>query len=143
MQITSSAYESILSAFPAAPPEHGGIIGGRNGIVSEFCHDSSTGPLYQAIYEPDAALLNETIEEWHRSGIECYGVIHSHPEGQNALSEGDLKFIASVMAHMETGEKLYFPVVLPGKIIPYSALKTEDSMTLTKEFIDILLDDIG
>ncbi len=138
MKITNSVFKDILLSFPPAPPEHGGIIGGKNGIISVFCHDS-VGPSEQAVYVPDVMFLNGVIEEWHRSGISFYGMIHSHMKNEPTLSEGDIKYIKAVMAEMDIGEKLYFPIVLPGYIIPYVATKTVTSVNIVKEELDVLL----
>lgn len=138
MRITDDVMKKILSSFPDAPPEHGGILGGQNGVVSVFHYDRAGSP-DQAAYEPDTEVLNSVIEQWNHSGISFYGIVHSHMENQPTLSEGDLQYIRLVMQSMDIGEKLYFPIVLPGRIIPFAALKTADCVNLKQEDLDVFL----
>lgn len=63
MKISNETFLNILSSFPSAPPECGGIIGGQSGVISELCIDS-TGSKEYAVYEPNVDYLNRTIEEW-------------------------------------------------------------------------------
>ena len=39
MNILKKTYNCILNMTPHVPPETGGIIGGRNGIITDFCAD--------------------------------------------------------------------------------------------------------
>lgn len=137
MKITDSILKNILSSFPSAPPEHGGIIGGKDGIVSVFCYDNA-GPSEQAVYIPDTAYLNGVIEEWYRSGISFYGMVHSHMKNEHGLSTGDIRYIEAIMAKTEPGEKLYFPIVLSGKIIPYAAIKTKTSVNIEQDVLNVI-----
>ena len=137
MKMTNDIFISILSSFPSAPPECGGIIGGQDGVISEFCFDS-TGPTEQAVYEPNVDYLNRTIEEWRQSGISFYGIIHSHMKNEPDLSKGDIEYIQLIMADLDVGTKLYFPIVMPGYIIPFVAIKANDTVNIQKEELDVL-----
>ena len=137
MKITNEIFLDILSSFPSAPPECGGIIGGKDGVISEFCFDN-TGSEKQAVYEPNADYLNRIIEDWSRSGIVFYGIIHSHMKNEPDLSNGDIAYIQLVMSDLAVGAKLYFPIVMPGYIIPFVATKTENSVNIQKEELDVL-----
>lgn len=71
MKMTNEIFIDILSSFPFAPPECGGIIGGQDGVINRFCFDNK-GSEEQAVYEPNADYLNRIIEEWSQSGISFY-----------------------------------------------------------------------
>lgn len=137
MKMTNEIFIGILSSFPSAPPECGGIIGGQDGVVCKFCFDNM-GSDEHAVYEPNVDYLNRTIEEWRRSGISFYGIIHSHMKSETDLSKGDIEYIQLIMEDFDVGEKIYFPIVMPGYIIPFAATKTENSITIQKENLDIL-----
>lgn len=137
MKMTNETFIDILSSFPSAPPECGGIIGGQDGVISRFCFDNK-GSEKQAVYEPNADYLNRIIEEWSQSGISFYGIIHSHMKNEPDLSRGDIEYIQLVMADLDVGEKLYFPIVMPGYIIPFVATKTENTVNIQKEELDVL-----
>ena len=135
MKITATVWKRWL-ALPPAPPEWGGIFGGDNGIVREFCYDNS-GPSQQALYCPNVTFLNNVMKEWDCRGISFYGIVHSHMEGQATLSQGDIRYIRAVMAQRNVGEKLYFPLVLPGMIVVYAAVKTESAVVIEQEKAEV------
>lgn len=137
MKISNETFLNILSSVPSAPPECGGIIGDQSGVISELCIDN-TGSKEYVVYEPNVDYLNRTIEEWRRSGISFYGIIHSHMKNEPDLSKGDIEYIQLVLADLDVGAKLYFPIVLPGHIIPFVATKTDNSINIQKEELDVL-----
>ncbi len=130
--------EGLLSSLPVAPPEEGGIIGGRNGVITRFYHDSGTGSRDEFSYEPDVDTLNEVISDWFAEGIDFYGIIHTHPYGQDSLSGGDREYILKIMSGSENGKRLYFPIVTGGRIIPFVAVKKECSAEISEEPLEII-----
>ena len=137
MKILNHVFENIMLSFPPAPPECGGIIGGKNEMITVYCFDR-TGPTNQAVYIPNAIYLNAVIEKWRCCGIAFYGIVHSHPNHEPGLSDGDIQYIKDVMKEMEIGSKLYFPVVLTKRLIPYVAIKTKRSVKIEQEELEIL-----
>ncbi len=138
MKILKDVYLQIMSEYDAVPPEHGGIMGGKNGIVTVYYHDKTDGVTDKAIYEPNAELLNAVIENWDKTGISFYGMVHSHPENETALSDGDMEYIKKLFSSLEEGAKLYFPIVLPKQtIVPYSVQKSKGIVTAIRERLEI------
>lgn len=114
MQIAKSVYEKILSKYPIPPPEQGGILGMRNGVVCEYYHDTGCFRTGRAVYEPNVDILNQKIEEWDDIGIQFVGIVHSHMLEQETLSSGDRAYIKAVFDVVsESVDKLYFPIVIP------------------------------
>ena len=111
MKITVDVFKNIIQSFPVAPPEHGGIIGGSNGIITEFCYDCA-GPVDQAVYEPNADYLNELIGKWKETGVSFYGIIHRHIKDELELSKGDIEYIEFLMSDLDIDTKIYFPIVV-------------------------------
>lgn len=140
MKITRNVLVEILNC-PSVPPETGGIIGGTNGIVTEFIFDAGIADLTRAVYTPDVNRLNECIRKWANGGIEWMGMLHSHPIGQERLSSDDLVYVEKVLSALPLSHrKLYFPIIVPrSKLIPYYAYKRKAlPVKIVKESLDIL-----
>ena len=141
MKIEKCFYESFLSSCPYAPPEIGGILGGKNGVVTDVVIDNRNAVLNKAIYIPDIDFLNFKIEEWEKQNIEFYGIFHTH-FCVSALSNDDRINIEKVMYSMPKSIiKLYFPIVIPQKeMIAYVAERNNNKINIDLEDIDIIKD---
>lgn len=128
MHIKRDVLKEILNQIPPAPPETGGIIGGRDQIVSLFETDPGINTANPGCYTPDTVKLNQIIRKWERSGIDFYGIVHSHMCGQTGLSSGDMEYIKDIMRSMPDEIKyLYFPIVIDGKeLYSFKALKAPE-----------------
>lgn len=139
MKIEKCFYESFLSSCPYAPPEIGGILGGKNGVVTDIVIDNRNAVLNKAIYIPDIDFLNFKIEEWEKQNIEFYGIFHTH-FSDNTLSNDDRINIEKVMYSMPKSIiKLYFPIVIPQKeMVVYLAERKNNKINIYLEDIDII-----
>ena len=74
---SESVMGEILKKLPCEPPEIGGILGGKNGVVT--CHVLDYGKTggSPCSYTPNIAYLNRKIEEWFKDGIEFMGIFHT------------------------------------------------------------------
>lgn len=141
MRILKSIYDEILTNTPVLPPETGGIIGGRDGIVTSVYFDkgelSNSAP---SVYSPNIMLINKVIYNWSESGISFYGIFHSHYSRDRKLSSGDKKYIMEIMRAMPvTVGQLYFPIVLPKQtILGYQASRTDSTVHIACDMIEIL-----
>lgn len=138
MQITEQVYYSIYS-FPNAPPEIGGILGGKNGVVTDIVIDNRNAVSNKAIYIPNIDFLNSKIEKWEKQNIEFYGIFHTH-FSDNTLSKDDRINIEKIMYSMPKSIiKLYFPIVIPQKeMIAYVAERKNNKINIYLEDIDII-----
>lgn len=120
MNISKILYHQILSLVPMYPPECGGIIAGKNNIVSHFCIDENKQTSISE-YSPNINFINETITLWQKKGIDFLGIFHTHPEYGRILSQNDKKYITKIMLHLnQENIELLFPIIIPRKeIIPY------------------------
>lgn len=111
--------EELRLQISETPPESGGILGGRNGIVTNFLADKGKMGGPQCSYTPDTDFLNQAIKRWAEQGIGFMGMFHTHFGGAETLSEGDKAYIVRIMKAMpEEINCLYFPiVVMPGRRI--------------------------
>lgn len=139
MLISQDAYQEILSAFSPVPPEAGGILGGFDGIICYFAFDAGTHTPDHASYCPDVERLNSIISHWHASGIGFYGMVHSHPAGQETLSSGDRLYIRRIMECIPgRTASLYFPILIPGKkLVSFVAEKELDHIEIRSDAIII------
>lgn len=139
MTIDQHTYHALSAAFSPVPPEAGGILGSKNGCICAFVYDPGIPDLTRNCYTPDVDFLNWVTEQWQEAGIIFCGIVHSHPPGQQTLSEADLDYIRTIMDSMPTQiSELYFPIDIPGDgIFPYLARHggavTSDIITITKE----------
>lgn len=109
--ITESVYQEIMGTIGSVLPESGGILGMKDGVISDFCYDenpSGTGNTYI----PDLARLNSALQMWHQTGVEFAGVIHSHPSDMRQLSYADIRYAMQIMNANDLCE-VYFPLVFP------------------------------
>lgn len=123
MTIDQHTYNVLSAAFSPVPPEAGGILGSSDGCICAFVYDPGTPDMSRNCYTPDVDFLNRIIEQWQDQGIAFCGIVHSHPPGQQNLSEADLEYIQTILNCIPKQiHALYFPIVIPGEgIFPYLA----------------------
>ncbi|MBR6800877.1 MAG: hypothetical protein IKM61_03915 [Eubacteriaceae bacterium] len=137
MKITKSVYDGILAFTPPAPPERGGILGGKDGKIIIYASDTGGKSEYDR-YTPDTQSINKIIETWEKIGIGFMGIYHSHFQDGESLSNGDIKYIKKIMSVMPEKAVLYFPLILPGKIIAYRAENASPTVHITSDDIEII-----
>lgn len=140
LKIKKSVYESLLADSPCVPPESGGILGGNDKIVTCFLADAGKSPTEFNRYEPDTKKINNVISDWLNCGIDFIGIFHTHPSGDEKLSQADLIYIKSIMTNIkEYTNTLYFPIVIPKeKIICYCTVNVEDEISVFQTAIEII-----
>jgi len=141
MKIRKNTYLKLLNSYsPLVPPEEGGILGARNGVICEYEHDCSEQTSNVAVYEPNAEFLNSIISKWEKENIVFAGMVHSHMPNETQLSDSDKKYAQEILKAMPKEiQKLYFPIVLRGKeLIVYSICNNSVALKMKKENIEIV-----
>lgn len=118
--------------------EAGGIIGGKNGVVTVYAVDRSQKSQHPCTYIPDVSMLNQTIRQWYEEDLVLMGIFHTHHFGVRTLSEGDKSYIQKVMSVAPPEvRKMYFPVVvMPGKeVVAYIAERINNGIRITKDTV--------
>ena len=137
MKFTKSALEFIHKQISDTPPETGGILGSRDGIVvSEVIMDKPKGAQYACFYAPDIEFFNTCIEQWQKENIAFAGIFHTHFFDVGTLSDADKEYITSIMNAMpDEITELFFPIyTLPKReLICYRAVKHGDSIRILSE----------
>jgi len=140
MQIVEKVYDDILNRCFVISNETGGILGGKDNIITEFKFDKGTSQSSKQHYYPNIQKLNNCIENWQDRDIQFYGIIHSHLKEERTLSDGDLKYIRTIILSMPTHITfLYFPIVLPQKeIVSFKAMRVKNEVSIINSNIKII-----
>ena len=142
MKIYKKLYGYILNNVSKKPPESGGILGKKNGIVCNVYFDKGIITEKMCSYEPNVELLNNIIEKWQQENIDFCGIFHTHFYGVKTLSDGDKEYINRIITAMpENINKLYFPIVLPeyNEMVNYMARKKNQTVIINKS--DIIVEE--
>ena len=139
-KIKKSVYDFLLFDIPYAPPECGGILGGINEIVMFYVKDLGSASPNSNRYYPDVDKLNSVIAEWTAVGIDFMGIFHTHPSGDEKLSQADYEYIESILENVsEYTDSLYFPLLIPKeKIMCYCAVNIAGEIDVFQVAIDII-----
>lgn len=140
MEISCEIYNIIINSRTEKPPETGGILGEKNGVIIETYLDSGIQTANMCSYIPNVDMLNKIIKEWQEKGIMFSGVFHTHFWGVKTLSKTDKEYIYAIMKNMPKEIKgLYFPlVVMPEKeMICYRAELINEKLAIEIESIKV------
>lgn len=139
MNIGSEAVLDLIRyGVSSAPPESGGILGGRNDTVTNICLDKGIVSKHPCSYTPNTRFLNEQIKQWAEGGIQFMGMFHVHFGGTESLSEGDKEYITHIMEAMPKEIScLYFPVVVmpEHKVVAYRAVRSNGKVAIKRDCI--------
>ncbi len=139
MIITRQIKETVPLMFSPAPPEQGGILGMKDGVISAFVLDNSEQKTESAEYSPNTQFLNRQIEKWADEGIEFCGILHSHPSGQTTLSGSDMEYIKELYHVNLWLEKTYFPLIIDGcDMIVYAVEKSNGKIEVKRTQPEII-----
>ena len=141
MVIERDIYYSIINSASPTPPESGGILGGKDGIIIESLEDNGMPSCRMCSYYPNVRLLNQAIKGWQSREIDFMGIYHIHYWSVSTLSEGDKLYISKIMDNMPKEiEKLYFPIlVMPEKEIAcYVARRISGKLVIEKDSIVLM-----
>lgn len=139
MKINNNIYLKMLTC-PNVPPETGGILGSKNGIICEYFFDEGLADSSRAIYKPDIDKLNKQISIWNNERTAFCGIAHTHIFGQHSLSDDDIIYIKSIMNSMPASVKfLYFPIIIPKQyIFPYKAFRNGNNISIVSNRLIII-----
>lgn len=114
LQITTDAYQSIVTKIGSGIPEKGGILMGKDGIITNFIYDENahtTGSTYSL----NVGFLNPIIKEVKKEGKQLLGILHSHPYGAFELSNPDKEYFMSQFKNFPDLDFMYTPIVFSAK----------------------------
>jgi hypothetical protein len=140
VKINKDIYEKLLNT-PEVPPESGGILGGKDQIISKVMFDQGL-ITREGQYKPDVMFLNQTIKGWSRCGIEFYGIFHTHAKQWLDLSGEDKKYIVKIMNSMpDSVHEILFPIVFPEYTVSwFKAEKHYETVDIREISIEIFVE---
>lgn len=110
MKIKRKVLNEIVSTIGKKKPETGGVLGIRNDVICAFYFDINSD-YQEGEYCPDTNDINLKLQEWGEDGIDFAGLIHSHPNNCQLLSNGDKVGIETIVKAIPPFDALYFPIV--------------------------------
>lgn len=141
MLIEKVIHDNIINNIMQAPPETGGLLGGINGVVTDFefdIYDKQNS--FENSYKPNVNYFNKTIKQWLEEGVEFLGIFHSHVENETSLSLPDRGYIRQIMANLpDSIEKLYFPLIFPRRKMLVFVAKRDGNVVKIREEKAVLL----
>ena len=112
MKIKRCIYEQLIG-LPCVPPEMGGILGGKDGVIDKIILDEEES-YHEGIYVPNTSFLNKCIQRWNCENIIFLGMFHTHALNWPELSTEDKRYILQITYAMPGHvNKLYFPLIFP------------------------------
>lgn len=108
--MTKEVYDQILDTIAVQPPETGGVLGKKNGIICKYFYDDNAD-IIQYRYVPNVKKLNTILAQWLKDDIEFAGIIHSHPEDVNELSYADIQYARKILQENSL-EYVIFPLIV-------------------------------
>jgi len=114
LRITTSAYQDIIRKIGSGIPEKGGLLMGKDGIVTDFIFDQNANTT-STTYELNIGYLNPLIKLYKRQGYSLLGIVHSHPHGCKELSPQDKDYFKSQFSNFPALDRLYTPIVFSAK----------------------------
>lgn len=112
LKLSKNVFSQIRDTIGMHPPECGGVLGAREGeIVTEFYFDEyGTGSADR--YVPNVQMINDMlIHEWMPRGILMVGIVHSHSNGNEVPSCGDISYGMRILQALDTVDRFYLPIV--------------------------------
>ena len=110
--LTPKVYSQICHTLTSHLPESGGVLGGTaDGIITDYYFDA-TGISRPDAYIPDVEAINRVLaEDWMVRGVLMRGIVHSHANGVDVPSCGDIAYGVQILAALDTVEEFYLPIV--------------------------------
>lgn len=138
LRITERTYLDIMHELGTRPPEAGGALFGPidSDLVTHFRLDENaqTTP---ASFTLDHVGLNQALKKYLGAGIDCKGIVHSHPPFVTAPSQGDLAYVRKCFAN-ERNQGLHvfaLPIVCNGRFLPYLITKDDLATPLLAQLV--------
>ena len=142
--MTDQVYTAISQTIGRCMPEQGGILGSSDGIHIDHYYFDKNAWVTGSTYTFDTETLNRVIAQWNEQDIRFVGVIHSHPRGCNAPSQGDMAISRTILESMDMDGRIFTPIVQVGPkldgtitIYPYTF---EQTVVMKRQPLDISRD---
>lgn len=101
--MSKQVFSDVSATIGNAPAETGGMLGMRNGIISDFYFDKTADVNFRQ-YSPDSAACSRILNgEWYPNGIRFCGFVHSHAVDP-LPSESDTQYMQKICAAVTSAD---------------------------------------
>lgn len=114
LKITTEVFQEIVKTIGSGIPEKGGILLGKDGIITDFVFDENAHTS-SSTYSLNVEFLNPIIQDKKQEGKQLMGIMHSHPYGCSELSAPDKQYFQSQFKNFPDLEFLYTPIIFSAK----------------------------
>lgn len=124
LKITQAAFQETMHYLLSRPPEAAGILLGpanEDVLATHFIPDT-TGRATSVSFALDAKALNRTLKRHKPVGLNCKGIVHSHPPGLPQPSSGDVTYFRRLFAMPANSfaGPLFVPIVCRGRLFNFA-----------------------
>ncbi|MBI2806066.1 MAG: Mov34/MPN/PAD-1 family protein [Planctomycetes bacterium] len=138
IRMLQAPYLDIMRHLASVPHEAGGALIGLKGspVVTHYVPDKN-GKATAASFTLDAAGLNRVLKRMLECGLDCKGLVHSHPPGCGQPSSGDLAYVRKSFANEKNKDLKEFllPIFCDGILIPYVVRPHEQRVVQAAQLI--------
>lgn len=119
--MTTTAYDQAVAALQSCEPEFAVfLLGPRNHPAITHVVPDTTGEGTPASFRIGAKRMNEVLRQFAPLGLDGKGFWHSHPQGNDRLSDGDLAYVAKLFANPKNdAHEVVMPICSGGLVFPY------------------------
>ena len=137
LKMTQSAFLECMHELTSRRPESGGMLLGPvddDDLVSVYIHDKN-GKATAASFTIDEVRLNVILHRFRERGLNCKGLIHSHPAGVTSPSGGDLAYVRKVFANdnNQAAGQFFLPIICGDRMYPYLVRQDAPHRILTAQ----------
>ena len=138
MRMTQTVYLEIMRHLSSVAPEAGGMLLGPKShpVVTHYVRDKK-GKATAASFTLDAAGLNRVLKKAIACGMDCKGLVHSHPQGCTQPSGGDLAYVRKAFANEKNKDLAEFllPIFCGGILLPYIVRPHDENLVQNAQLL--------
>jgi proteasome lid subunit RPN8/RPN11 len=128
LKMTPSVHRLICSTLVWAGSEQGGLLIGPadEPLVTHFILDDEAVSTATS-FEVNAERMNARLRPFLQLGMNCKGIVHSHPPGVTSPSNGDQHYVQRSLANPRNQKavEFYLPIVCDGCLYPWILQRDE------------------
>jgi proteasome lid subunit RPN8/RPN11 len=135
--MTRPAYDLAVAALASRPPEFAVfLLGPRDHPLVTHVVPDTTGEGTPGSFRVGAKRLNEVLKQYAPLGLDGKGFWHSHPDGCDRLSAGDLAFVGKLFANPKNdAREVLMPITSGGRVFPFVVRRDRPNEGTAAEFV--------
>jgi proteasome lid subunit RPN8/RPN11 len=122
LKVTPSVHRAMLDQLVWDGREQGGLLVGPNDepLITHFLIDEEAVTT-AATFEVNGARMNGKLRPFLDLGMNCKGLVHSHPPGSTVPSVGDQKYVRRSLGNPrnQRAHEFFLPIICDGQLHPW------------------------